>query len=510
MALVKANAGRIGQFKKRLNTLSSSSDGAESKAARIVLRDWEDMSTEAKLIAQNAFENSYPPSDRTLKHRQGKADDTSTKFTAINSPAGSALDSANNQSVTPSTGETRTKRVNTPSSTEPTAKKKKLDNVGDEMLAKMLIGSSVLLEGGKQKITLTREDGYEFAFETDAPDAEKMRSIKEKLAEQFAIEPRNFRNGVFGSVFSGKDLELVDLKKSAVLFPTLLESNGVLRAKQAAGGRTQTGHNARVKGLRLLQKGVSDILKAAEEQKRSAQPKEKVPTTSALFESVMSAHDPTLTYSEWRGLSETLCAELLRTAEVIRVELSTPVVMIARALPILAQQQSLLIEGLIKAEKILNTPIAELTRKAQDKMMREAITIPDDDDERLHIKEEQEDNNPNSTTTFFKLGRGNLMEAEAHGCLSPARKRVLERALKSPSSTIIAVNSIKEQLEKDVERRREGKRRIQHSKTYAEQVAADLLEEVIHITKRDLGQRIKAAVARRFKKADEADDDEME
>ncbi|KAL8747732.1 MAG: hypothetical protein Q9190_000431 [Brigantiaea leucoxantha] len=102
------------------------------------------------------------------------------------------------------------------------------------------------------------------------------------------------------------------------------------------------------------------------------------------------------------------------------------------------------------------------------------------------------------------------MEAEAYGCLSPARKKVLERIIANPNSTIIDIKSSMGQLEKNVERREEGRKRAQHSKVYAEKVANDLLEEMIHIIKRELNQRIKVGVARRFKKADEADDDDME
>ena len=220
--------------------------------------------------------------------------------------------------------------------------------------------------------------------------------------------------------------------------------------------------------------------------------------------------DPTITYSEWRTLSEALHIELFRTAEVLRAKLCVPTMMIAGALPILAQQQSLLFDGLIAAKKILNTPVAELNKRAVDKMIREAITILDDDDARVHIKEEQEKNNPNSTTTFVKLERGGLIEAEAYSYLSLARKKVLERTINNPNSTIVAIKSSKEQLEKDTKRREEGRKGVQHSREYAEKVANNPLEEVMHITKRDLNQRIKAAVARRFKKADESDNDDME
>ena len=239
---------------------------------------------------------------------------------------------------------------------------------------------------------------------------------------------------------------------------------------------------------------MSDTLEKAEDQKRRALPNEKVPANNTVLESLTNSYDTPLTYGEWKTLSEALNIELLHTAEVMRVELCKPVTMIAGALPILAEQQSLLFGGLRAAETILNTPVAELNKKVQDKKIKETIVISDDEpNTSMEIKQED----PASPVTTMKLQGEYIVETEAYGCLSPARKRVLEKTV-SDSADAIAVRVAERKLADDKERRSRGQQLAQHGREYAERVSNDPMEEIIQISKKELARRIQAGVAAGF------------
>ena len=77
---------------------------------------------------------------------------------------------------------------------------------------------------------------------------------------------------------------------------------------------------------------MTETLEKAEDQKRLALPTEKVRTNNPLLESLTNSYNPLLTYGEWKTLAEASNIELLRTAEVMRVELCKPIVMMAGAL----------------------------------------------------------------------------------------------------------------------------------------------------------------------------------
>ena len=81
------------------------------------------------------------------------------------------------------------------------------------------------------------------------------------------------------------------------------------------------------------------------------------------------------------------------------------------------------------------------------------------------------------------------MEAEAYGCLSPARKPVLEKIVGN-SVNAIAVRSAQRELTVDVERRKKGQQLAQQNKDYAERVSRDPLEEVVQLSKKELAKRI--------------------
>ena len=79
----KSNAGRIGQFKKRLNTLACGPNKAESDAANRILRDWPDMSSETKLEAQTVFEKFCPVSNRAIRRKLDTLDATNNQPISI-------------------------------------------------------------------------------------------------------------------------------------------------------------------------------------------------------------------------------------------------------------------------------------------------------------------------------------------------------------------------------------------------------------------------------------------
>ena len=174
MASSKSDAGKVGQFKKRLQVFASSPDKDEAKIANQILGKWSIMSTEDKLKEQAVFEDSHPVTARAAKRRQSVLDDESNQSVPLSTGAMMTKRSRVSNEPTPAVGTTKTDHEDADLITQ----WRRMDGTIDDMLSKVLLGSSRLLEGGKQEVTLKWKSEYEFVFIMDTPDNKTIQDIQ--------------------------------------------------------------------------------------------------------------------------------------------------------------------------------------------------------------------------------------------------------------------------------------------------------------------------------------------